>query len=250
MSWDRVRQAANLAFAGLQIALPPLLFADGFDLDSGPPSPAEPAGYAFIIWAPIYAGCLAYAVLQALPARKRDPLLRRIGWLTAAGFALTCLWLVAARAGIVWATVPIIAGMALTIVPAFLIAARAGRRGAAEALAIRLPLGLFAGWLTAATFVNAAEVLPAYGFGRFGLSPAGFAVLVVLAAGALALAVTRLARGEPAYALAVLWALGGIAATNLMRGTSPAVAGTAAAAGLALCLWLALVRRGAPRPAA
>ena len=51
-----------------------------------------PAGYAFAIWAPIYAGGLAYATYQAQPSRRRDPLLRRTGWPTGAAFLLAGLW--------------------------------------------------------------------------------------------------------------------------------------------------------------
>lgn len=248
---DLARRGANLAFAALQLALPPILFGGrGFnaEADAGPPSPAEPAGYAFAIWGPIYLGCLAYAVVQALPSRAADPLFRRIGWLTAAGFALTGAWLLAARFGPVWATVPIIWLMTAAIGTAFVIAAGAARPGLVEAAFVRLPLALFAGWLTAAAFVNAAEVLPRFGFDRFGLSPAGFAVLVVGAAGALAGALAGLTRGEPAYALAVLWALGGIAAANVMRASgSPVVIAAAGAAGLALVAWCLALRRPSRR---
>jgi hypothetical protein len=68
--------------------------AAGIDavVDVGPRSPVEPAGYAFGIWGPIFALSLGYAVYQARPAQRRNPLLRRIGWWTAGAFLGTGMW--------------------------------------------------------------------------------------------------------------------------------------------------------------
>lgn len=238
------RRAATLAFAVGQVALPGLLFANGFEPAQAPrpsagPTPVEPAGYAFIIWGLIYLCALAYALYQARPTLAGDPLLARIGWLTAGGYGLTCLWLVVARVGPLWATVPVIAGMLCLLASAFLIACRwPGRASAGRRWLVTTPLALFAGWLTAATFVNAAEVLPLYGFGRFGLSVEAFSLGIVAAASLLALVILRLSRWNLAYGLTVTWALGGIVVANLQRDLSTAVA--LLAGGIALGLLVAL----------
>jgi hypothetical protein len=57
----------------------------------------EPAGYAFIVWSVIYLGSIVYAVYQFRPARREDPLLRRIGWWTASAYLSVAAWLVMAR---------------------------------------------------------------------------------------------------------------------------------------------------------
>lgn len=217
MTEDLIRRVANLILAFGQLAMPPLLFAAGFEAGAArtpivtAPNPATPAGYAFAIWGVIFLGCAAYAVLQAVPGNATDPLFRRIGWWTAAGFLLCLLWLLAARFGPVWLTVPIIAAMLATLGTAFLIVARwPDPLGPVRLLAVFVPLAIYAGWLSAATFVNAADVLPGYGFDRFGLSPVAFGVTVVAAAGATALGFAIASRASLPYVAAVLWALAAI----------------------------------------
>src|SRR5258706_4135095 len=47
-------------------------------------TPLLAAGWTFAIWAPIYAGFLAYAVYQLLPGQRRREIHRRTGWWMAA----------------------------------------------------------------------------------------------------------------------------------------------------------------------
>jgi hypothetical protein len=58
-------------------------------VERGPGSLIEPAGYAFAVWALIFALSLVYAVYGALRANRENPLLRRIGWYTAGAFGFT-----------------------------------------------------------------------------------------------------------------------------------------------------------------
>ena len=39
-----------------------------------------PANYAFVIWGLIYLGLISFAVYQALPSQRHNPLLQRIGY--------------------------------------------------------------------------------------------------------------------------------------------------------------------------
>jgi hypothetical protein len=125
-----LRRILVVMLALAQLILPQILFFKGFEIQSQMPpqspelNPATPAGYAFSIWAVIYLGALAYAVYQVLPSQASNALLQKIGWLTAGGYVLCCAWLVAARFGPVWLTVPIIMGMLLFLGSAFLIATR------------------------------------------------------------------------------------------------------------------------------
>lgn len=245
---DRLRQAANLAFAAGQLLLPVALFTGGFNATAAEPglvdvpNPATPAGYAFAIWGVIYIGAAAYAVLQALPRRAADPLFRRIGWLTALGYLLCCAWLWFARFGPVWPTVPIIAAMLLSLGAAFVLAARGmDGRGRLDRIVVLMPLAIYTGWLSAATFVNTADVLPGYGFDRFGLSAAEFGLLVILAGGVTATSFTLLSRGNLAYVAAVLWALVGIFVANGARLGETLVADTAFAVAVALVLLTLLI---------
>ncbi len=218
---DRLRQALNLLLAVGQIIVPPLLFASGFNAQSAPtpliaePNPASPAGYAFAVWGAIYLGAATYAVVQALPRYRTDPLFRAIGWLTILGYACCCAWLYFARFGPVWLTVPLIAVMLLSLGRAFVLAIDGfyADKTMSRLLTV-VPLALYVGWLSAATFVNAADVLPGYGFDRFGLGAEGYGRLTVLLGAGTALAFAMRTRAFPVYTGTVIWALVAIIVAN------------------------------------
>ena len=244
MDESLIRRGAILLLAVAQLMAPLLLFPGNFkDQTAKPPlvvetNPATPAGYAFAIWAVIYVGALVYAIYQALPSNAHDALLQRIGWLTAAGYLLCVGWLLAARFGPGWMTVPIIVGMLPCLGAAFLIAARwPESHGATRHAVLLVPLAIYVGWLSAAAFVNAADVLPGYGFDRFGLSAHAFGVLVVVAAGLLGLAVTLYTSAYPPYVLTLLWALVAIVANNGVPARGNSVSNAAALVALALVIF-------------
>ena len=88
-SWPQ--RAAILLLAVLQVAIPSLP-ALGIGEPIGDQSDSvrtliTPAGWAFSIWGPLFAGCLAYALFQILPAQTRNSLLARIGWPSAGPFS-------------------------------------------------------------------------------------------------------------------------------------------------------------------
>jgi hypothetical protein len=206
------------ALAIAQLAVPPLLFADGFTASvqqppiDVPDNPATPAAYAFVIWAVIYLGAFASALYQ-----WRAPADLRIVALSVAGYAAGIAWLFAARFGPVWATVPLVWVMLTTLAAAFVLAvAEAPTRtdaGWYRALVVA-PLAIYVGWLTAAAVINTADVLPGYGTGQLGLAPEAFGVVVIAAATALALLVVALAGVQWVYVATVLWALAAIVARN------------------------------------
>jgi hypothetical protein len=103
MKNDRPRQICNVVFAVGQAAAPgitPLLgLPQVGSVSDRYPTYVVPAGYAFSIWGLIFALCIAYAVWQMLPAQRANPLLRRVGWLTAAAFAGSTAWEFAFPAG-------------------------------------------------------------------------------------------------------------------------------------------------------
>jgi hypothetical protein len=243
MDESLVRRSAVVLLAVAQLLAPLLLFPGNFnDQTAKPPlaapaNPATPAGYAFAIWAVIYVGALIYAIYQALPSNAQDALLQRIGWLTAAGYMLCVAWILAARFGPGWMTVPIILCMLACLGAAFLIAVRWPEPlGATWHAVVLVPLAIYVGWLSAATFVNAADVLPGYGFDRFGLSAQTFGVLVVIAAGMVGLAVTLWTAAYPPYVLTLLWALVSIVANNGVPARGNPVSNAAALVALAVVL--------------
>ncbi len=236
-----------------QIVAPPLLFGDDFNGQFAGPqldSPSEPAGYAFAIWGVIYAGCLAFALVQLSPRWRQHPLVARIRLPAILLFAGSTLWLAFARLGPSWATVPVIWAMLACALACVLPLARAPDLPRTLKLAAGWPLAIYAGWLTAAAFVNSATILPAWGTGTAGLGVEGLGVLMVAGAAALGVALLAALRGALPYALAVGWALVGIIVANRAPGGSEPVLWTAVAATGLLLAALALIRarRRAPAP--
>lgn len=185
-----------------------------------------PSGWAFAIWGLIFTGCIAFSVWQALPGQLGDPLLRQLGWLAAAVFGLNIAWAYwVPKHDIGWPSVAIIVlSLVLLLNIVFGIAAAGPLQGAHFWL-MGAPFQLYAGWITAATFVNTASTLKRSGVPfRTALS-----LIFLVAAAALGVAVAY-STGSIVYAGAIAWALFGIVGANVARNADQAVA---FAAGLA-----------------
>jgi hypothetical protein len=264
---DRLRQWSTLLLALLQPpagALAPVLGIGRpiAAVAAESQTPVVPAGYAFLIWTPIFALALAYAVWQALPARREDPLLRRLGWWIAAAFAGNVLWMLAAqligRNG--W---HLLALILLALAPALVafLRERRGRRAPGEPTGpwrrwlLRPLLGLQAGWVTAAAFANLSGAARAEGVAWFGLGETAAAVLLVLVAGLCAAAILWLSRGSPWYAAAAAWAFAAILLANMGEREWNLFVAAAAAAALVLlgvvlrAAWRREDRQGVASPA-
>lgn len=214
---------AAIAFALSPFVAPPF---SGFDPAQMPVAvenpPIQPAGYAFSIWGVIYLWLLAHAgfgLVRRDTARDWDT----GRWGLFLSLAVGASWLSVATMAPVTATVLIL----VMLVGALWVLLRAPSR---DRWWNALPLGLYAGWLTAASCVALGSVLIGYGVG----SPA--AVSWAMLALALILSVTLAMRlRTPAYPLAVAWALVGIVVTNGATALGIA-AGLGAAALLALAV--------------
>lgn len=248
---DVLRKAAVLIAALSGPVLSYGLFSGSerpFEPGPGGPTAAEPAGYAFAIWGPIFLLAVLTGLYQLRPAKGDEGLFRRIGWALAVGYGATGLWLVFARFGPLWATMPTIAAILIAIGWSFVQAARAEGGTGARRWLVLPGLGLFAGWVTAATWVNLTEVLPRYGFDRFGLEATPFAAGMVAAVTLSAAAFLERTRGNLFYAGAAAWALAAVIAANLERGFGPLVPTAAGVGLLVLAVLLVLVRpRAGPR---
>ena len=165
----------------------------------------QPAGYAFAIWGPIYLwliGSAIYGVLKPATDATWHPARR---WL-AASLAIGVPWLWIASQSPGWATVTIWAMMTFAILAL-------SRTPSTGRWWLRGPVALYAGWLTAASFVSLAVTLAGYGV---LLDNYGWAFPAIL--GALAVSTAVYWRTPaPIYLLAVIWALIGICVTNWMQ---------------------------------
>ncbi len=170
-----------------------------------------PFGFAFSIWFPIFVGCIAYGIIQALPKNRERAIFQHIGWLTAGSFAMITLW------GYMASFVPLAIsawGTAIVFIPAVLLicaavvrlSRRKGELSKGENYAIYVPLSLLAGWCSIAVFLNWAQ-LGVHGPIGFGMSETLICVLTLAAAlGYIALMIHK-TRGNRAYTFAPVWGL-------------------------------------------
>lgn len=194
--------------------------------------PIQPEGYAFAIWGLIYAWLTISAVYGLWKRADADD------WHAArmplvVSFAVGVPWLAIANASAIWATVAII----VMAIGAILALIRAPER---DRWLFQAPTAIYAGWLTAASWVSIATTLAGYGivFGSFG-----WAITGIIAALITALTVFRVRRTAPEYLATVIWALVGIIVAN---GTALLTISLLAAAGIAALLTAILTIRTYP----
>lgn len=258
MANDRQRQISNLVFALGQAAAPAITPLLGLPfvgaISDRYPTYVVPAGYAFSIWSLIFALSIAYAVWQMLPAQRENPLLRRVGWLTAAAFAGSTLWQFAFPAGMYAVSVVLIVITLVSLATA--VGRMAGWRTpftGAERWLVWIACGVYLGWITVATVANVAQALVAASVTELGLGAEAWGMVMLIAAALIASAVT-LATRNAAYPLAVIWAL---VAAFVARRAPPVVTrsdtvayvalGAAAVVGVALLVAVMRSRRAARR---
>jgi len=193
--------------------------------------PIQPEGYAFAIWGLIYAWLVVSAIF-GLIKRGDDA-----GWDNARKPLIISLvvgtpWLAVANVSALWATIMIFvmaAGAILALI----------RAPQQDYWWFKVPVGIYAGWLTAASFVSLGSTAAGYGIATDAM---GWAYIGII--GALAVAGPILLRtSAPSYGLTVVWALVGIIVAN---GTAIWTVSALAAIGIVILLGLiAITRRSA-----
>lgn len=163
--------------------------------------PAQPVGWAFSIWLLIYAALIfsaAYAMLRA--PKDRD--WSRLTPALALSLAIGMFWVPVAGKSPIAATAMIIPMTAFAIAAL----ARSGR-----SLWQTVPLGLYAGWLTAATGVAISVIMTGHGIAGAQVA----AVIMLCAVLVVALLVASVVPHSWPYRAGVIWALSGVIAANL-----------------------------------
>lgn len=190
--------------------------------------PVQPAGYAFAIWGLIYAWLTVSAVF-GLWKRREDA-----GWNRMRGPLLVSLvigtpWLWIANQSPIWATITIFA-----MAGAAILAAR--RSPDHDRWLAHAPVAIYAGWLTAASFVSLGSTAAGHGLLTGAM---GWAYIGIAGATLSAVAVLFSLRWRLEYTLTLAWALTGIIVAN---GSQTLAISLAAMLAIALVAGVSLLR--------
>ncbi|SPJ23761.1 hypothetical protein [Palleronia abyssalis] len=190
----------------LAFAASPLVTSSfgGFDPNAFPvpqdDPPVVPAGYAFSIWGLIYLALIAHGLIGL--RRGDDPDWAPTRAPLAVSLAVGAVWIPVANSSPVWATVLILIMLAGALVALL-------RAGPSDPWTLSTPIGLYAGWLTAASAVSLGLLLAGYGI-TSDLTAALVALTVALAIG---LGILN-ARPSWGYVAPLTWAFTGVGIRN------------------------------------
>lgn len=195
----------TLTFAAAPFVTPPFT---GYAPDMFPvmiDRPAiQPAGYAFSIWGLIYLWLIVHAIFGFWKrAKSLDWDETRLPLATSLGLGTLWLWIAP--------HFPLVATLVIFVM---LVAAMAAFFAADEFYDRWLlsgPLGVYAGWLSAATAVSIGILVAGYGL----LSNVETAYVMITVIVVFASLIQFLRPEMPAYGLTVIWALAGITLVNL-----------------------------------
>lgn len=191
------------------------------------PTLVTPAGYAFSIWALIYAGLLVFSIYQLLQANLAR--FRAVRSFYIFSCALNCAWLYFWHRDQIVICFVIILALAATLL---LISNQLkDPESLRDTWGAKEPFGLYFGWVTAAALVNFAVMLKFLGIEFSAGAGTLFAVSLIVLATVFAILV-RYKLTTYLYPLAVAWALTAIA----IKQSGQTLIVTAAAFGVIGCL--------------
>jgi benzodiazapine receptor len=209
---DRTRAILVAVMAVAQVLSGPVTaLAMGPDAGQKPISDANlstvtPAGWAFAIWALIYAGSLVLAVYQLLPSQLPRQLHRTTGWWLVGAFTASTVWVPIFGSGVIWLSqVTII----MLVVCLIFVARRFTRIGpaanAAERYAFRLPVMLYLGWATLACAAGFGAMFRSWGMSPDSRQTSEVGVALVLSATIASLFVVGRLAAIVGFLLAAFW---------------------------------------------
>jgi len=221
--------AAILAFLfAILFAISPVFVPDfgGFSADQFPipqnEPPVQPEGYAFAIWGVIYLW-LVVGLGFGLWKRREDAQWHPMRLALIPSLAVGSVWLAVAMASPIWASVLIWVMLITALVALF-------RSPVEDRWYASLPVGLYAGWLSAASCVSLGLLAAGYGY----LDATTAALAAIFLALVIASAVQSQLGRVPSYGIAVIWALVAVVVHNM--GSNVTVAALAAGGAIAL-IW-------------
>ncbi|WP_224824489.1 hypothetical protein [Cognatishimia sp. MH4019] len=210
-------KALFLLLAALAFAAAPFFSPfDGFDPNLYPvpqeDPPVQPAGYAFAIWGPIYIGLILHAGFGLLK-RKDDPAWDAVRLPLIISLVIGAPWLMVASQNPPAATAMIWAMLLAALWAFFKTTNRQDR------WVLQTPVAVYAGWLSAASFVSVGLMLAGYGI----VAEETAALIALALAIVFAFIIQDRTHRAPEYGATVVWALVAVMVAN-WGGSTPILA--------------------------
>lgn len=171
------------------------------ELSDSFPNLFVPAGITFSIWGIIYILLLVYSIVQFTGSNQIS--ISKISLAFGISCVLNALWIVTWHYGKLPLSLLVMAGMLVSLIYINM---------AIEHLPfgiIKAAFGIYLGWICIATIANVTALLINYNWNGFGISQETWTI-VMIAIGALIVAVTIYRISNPFIGLAVIWAFTGI----------------------------------------
>ena len=214
------------------------------ELSDAYPNLITPAGYVFSIWGIIYALLMAFVVYQLLPGRRGEPFVGRIGYLFLFSCVANISWIFLWHYEQVLLSVPVMFALLGSLILIY-VRLDIGRSdvGRRERLLVHLPFSVYLGWITVAPIANVAAAIISMGWDGFGIGEPAWATLMIAVAVILTILVIY-TRGDLAYSLVIVWALGGI----IVKQSAVQIIVVSSGAGIIAILAAMVVRKFIMRP--
>ncbi len=180
------------------------------------PNLFTPAPLTFSIWIVIYLALIAFAVWQVTPlsgvvrSQNRDEAVLALGWKFAGLCLLNVGWLFCWHYELVLASVLVMLVMLWLLIGINRLVFTRLAHTPDNRNFLQIPFGLNLGWISVATVANITVLLVAVRWDGLGLSDQFWTLVMMAIATLIALWAARAWNNVP-YALAVAWALAGIA---------------------------------------
>jgi len=177
------------------------------------PNLFTPAPLTFAIWGAIYLALLVYVIFQLQPAKASDDTVRqktleKVGKLFIFSSLLNTAWIFTWHYNQIPLSVAVMLLILLSLIRIGWLL-REPHCSPKEEIALRIPFGLYFGWITVATIANITVLLVQLGWNGFGITPEVWTAIII-AVGALIATSTMYSVRNVAYGLAVIWAFSGI----------------------------------------
>lgn len=212
------------------------------DMATDAPLLTTPAGYAFTIWILIFTLQTIYAGWQGRPSQRGLALHARLGWPVVVALAASNLWMLTAiyvgNGLALLALILVMTGAVFIALMRAVASLAADTPPTPDIQRLILPmLGICAGWLTLAAYLNLAGVLQLVAGLPTGTALGGIAMLLaaLMLAACMIMVLRSSAVAVQSYGCAVVWGLLAITLANAVPSLSPVGLGNT---GIAFTAWL------------